>query len=32
MANGKQYVLIQVDNARDKKAPQGAAYVAYALP
>jgi quinoprotein glucose dehydrogenase len=32
MANGKQYVLIQADNARDKKAPQGAAYVAYALP
>ena len=32
MAGGKQYVLIQADNARDKKAPQGAAYVAFALP
>jgi len=31
-AGGKQYVLIQADNARDKKAPQGAAYVAFALP
>jgi quinoprotein glucose dehydrogenase len=32
MAGGRQFVLIQTDNARDKKAPQGAAYVAYALP
>jgi len=32
MANAKQYVLIQADNARDSKAPQGAAYVAFALP
>lgn len=32
MAGGRQYVLIQTDNARDKKAPQGAAYVAFALP
>ena len=32
MANGKQYVLIQADNARDRKAPQGAAYVAFTLP
>jgi quinoprotein glucose dehydrogenase len=32
MAGGRQFVLIQADNARDKKAPQGAAYVAYALP
>ncbi len=32
MAGGKQFVLIQTDNARDKRAPQGAAYVAYALP
>jgi len=31
-AGGRQFVLIQADNARDKKAPQGAAYVAYALP
>jgi len=32
MAHGRQYVLIQADNARDKKSPQGAAYVAFALP
>jgi quinoprotein glucose dehydrogenase len=32
MAGGRQYVLIQADNARDKTAPQGAAYVAFALP
>ncbi len=32
MAGGRQYVLIQADNARDKKAAQGAAYVAFALP
>jgi len=32
MAGGRQYVLIQADNARDKKSPQGAAYVAFALP
>ena len=32
MAGGKQYVLIQADNARDRKAPQGAAYIAYGLP
>lgn len=32
MARGRQYVLIQADNARDKKSPQGAAYVAFALP
>ena len=31
-AGGRQYVLIQADNARDKNAPQGAAYVAFALP
>jgi quinoprotein glucose dehydrogenase len=31
-AGGRQFVLIQTDNARDKKAPQGAAYVAFALP
>jgi len=31
-AKGRQYVLIQADNARDKAAPQGAAYVAFALP
>ena len=31
-AGGRQFVLIQADNARDKKAPQGAAYVAFALP
>jgi len=32
MVGGRQYVLIQCDNARDKNAPQGAAYVAFALP
>ena len=32
MAEGRQYVLIQADNARDRKSPQGAAYVAFALP
>ena len=32
IAGGRQYVLIQTDNGRDKKAPQGAAYVAFALP
>jgi quinoprotein glucose dehydrogenase len=31
-AQGRQFVLIQADNARDKKAPQGGAYVAFALP
>jgi quinoprotein glucose dehydrogenase len=31
-AGGRQYVLIQADNARDKQAAQGAAYVAFALP
>ena len=30
--NGKQYVVIATDNARNKKGPQGFAYVAYALP
>ncbi len=32
MARGRQYVLVQADNARDRKSPQGAAYVAFALP
>jgi len=32
MAGGRQYILIQADNARDKNAEQGAAYVAFALP
>jgi len=32
MVGGRQYVLIQTDNARDKKSEQGAAYVAFALP
>jgi quinoprotein glucose dehydrogenase len=30
--DGKQYVVIATDNARNKKAPQGFAYIAYALP
>jgi len=32
LAKGRQYVLIQADNVRDRKSPQGAAYVAFALP
>lgn len=32
MAGGRQFILIQADNARDRKAPQGAAYAAFALP
>ena len=32
MAGGRQYVLILTDNAKDKAAVQGAAYVAFALP
>lgn len=32
MAGGRQFVLILSNNARDRKAPRGAAYVAYALP
>ena len=32
MAAGRQFVLIQADNARDRKSEQGAAYVAFALP
>jgi quinoprotein glucose dehydrogenase len=30
--DGRQYVAIATDNARNKKAPQGFAYVAYTLP
>jgi glucose dehydrogenase len=32
MVDGKQYVVIATSNARNPKAPQGAAYVAFALP
>jgi hypothetical protein len=32
MAGGRQFILIQADNARDRKSPQGAAYAAFALP
>jgi quinoprotein glucose dehydrogenase len=32
MVEGKQYVIIGTNNARDRNAPQGAAYVAFALP
>ncbi|MEY4707961.1 MAG: hypothetical protein RJB58_1684 [Pseudomonadota bacterium] len=32
MADGRQFVLIHASNARDKKAPQGSAYIAFALP
>ena len=31
MAGGKQYLVIGTNNARDRDAPQGAAYVAYSL-
>jgi glucose dehydrogenase len=30
--DGKQYIVIATSNARNPKAPQGAAYVAFALP
>jgi glucose dehydrogenase len=30
--DGKQYIVIATSGARDKKHPQGAAYVAFALP
>ncbi len=30
--NGKQYVVIAASGARDKSGPQGAAYIAFALP
>jgi glucose dehydrogenase len=32
MIDGKQYVVIATSNARNAKGPQGAAYVAFALP
>ena len=32
MINGRQYVVIATSGARDPKGPQGAAYVAFALP
>jgi quinoprotein glucose dehydrogenase len=32
MIDGKQFVVIATNNARNSKAPQGSAYVAYALP
>lgn len=32
MVNGKQYIVIATSGARDSKGPQGAAYVAFALP
>jgi quinoprotein glucose dehydrogenase len=32
MVNGKQYVVIETNNARDGKKPQGLSYVAFALP
>ena len=32
MVDGKQYIVIATSGARDKKSPQGAAYVAFALP
>jgi len=32
LIDGKQYVLIATSGARDSSGPQGAAYVAFALP
>ena len=32
MVNGKQYIVIATSGQRDRKGPQGAAYVAFALP
>jgi quinoprotein glucose dehydrogenase len=32
MIDGKQYVVIETNNARNPQAPQGSAYVAFALP
>lgn len=32
MIDGKQYIVIATSGQRDRKAPQGAAYVAFALP
>jgi quinoprotein glucose dehydrogenase len=32
IVDGKQYVVIYTNNARNKAAPQGSAYVAFALP
>jgi quinoprotein glucose dehydrogenase len=32
MIDGRQYVVIETNNARNPKAPQGSAYVAFALP
>ncbi len=32
MIDGKQYIVIATSGARDRKGPQGAAYVAFALP
>jgi len=32
MVEGKQYIVIATSGARDPKGPQGAAYVAFALP
>jgi len=32
MIDGKQYIVIATSNARNPKGPQGAAYVAFALP
>jgi quinoprotein glucose dehydrogenase len=32
MVGGRQYLVIESNNARDRKAPQGMSYVAFALP
>jgi len=32
MVDGRQYLVIECNNARDRKSPQGMSYVAFALP
>ena len=32
MANGREFLVVETNGSRDKKGPQGAAYVAFALP
>jgi quinoprotein glucose dehydrogenase len=32
MIDGKQFIVVETNNARNPKAPQGSAYVAFALP
>jgi hypothetical protein len=32
MIKGRQYIVIHASNARNPQAPQGSAYIAFALP